>query len=198
MSSAASLSSVYQPSTPPVNPKSSLKSEDFINLLITQLQNQDPLQPMKNNELLQQVSQIGTLQSQTALQTSLESMVLQNQISSASGMIGRAVAGLDDRGAQLVGIVTSVRVENKKVVLELDNGRSLDLGRVTDVGPAYTGPVGGGGNGGSGGGTPLDGGLTTQPMTPVGNDFNGLTGLLNPTVLTPKGSESSVSPKGSR
>ena len=66
----------------------SLQASDFINLLITQLKNQDPTQPMSNSELLQQVSQIGQLQSQTALQTTLQGLALQNQIGSASNLIG--------------------------------------------------------------------------------------------------------------
>ena len=42
-----------------------LKTEDFIKMMITQLQNQDPMEPAKNEELLAQMSQIGQLQSST-------------------------------------------------------------------------------------------------------------------------------------
>src|SRR3712207_426119 len=64
--------------------KLELKTEDFIKMMITQLQNQDPLEPAKNQELLAQMSQIGQLQSSTTLQESLQGMVLQNQIGSRS------------------------------------------------------------------------------------------------------------------
>ena len=60
-----------------------LKTEDFIKMMITQLQNQDPMEPAKNQELLAQMSQIGQLQSATTLQESLKGMVTQNQIGSA-------------------------------------------------------------------------------------------------------------------
>ena len=49
------------------NPKGQLKVEDFINMMVTQLQNQDPLEPAKNEQLLSQMSQIGQLQSQQEL-----------------------------------------------------------------------------------------------------------------------------------
>lgn len=200
MSATSSLSSIYQPSTPPSNPKSQLKSEDFINLLITQLQNQDPLQPMKNNELLQQVSQIGQLQSQTSLTSSLEQMTLQNQISGASGMIGHVVAGKDERGGDVVGIVTSVRVVDKEVTLELDDGTTLPLSRVTDVGPQQVGavtPPTGNTNTNTDG---LTGGLTTGLLTPPNGTSNlsglgsgtGLTGGLNTGLLTPKNSGAGI------
>src|SRR5213594_972790 len=63
--------------------KMSLKPEDFIKMMITQLQNQDPMEPAKNEELLAQMSQIGQLQSSTDLQMSLKTLVMQNNIGSA-------------------------------------------------------------------------------------------------------------------
>jgi flagellar basal-body rod modification protein FlgD len=144
MSSIASnFDSIYGRSEAPANPKGNLKSEDFINLLITQLQNQDPMEPMKNSELLQQVSQIGQLQSSNTLQTSLGEMVLQNQVSSAAGMIGKMVAGLGMQGEQIRGVVTTVRVVDKKVVLELDSGKQLQMSRITDVAGAPATSIGG-------------------------------------------------------
>src|SRR5215212_2413336 len=76
-----------------------LKSEDFIKMMITQLQNQDPTEPVKNEELLAQMSQIGQLESSTQLQTSLKSMVLQNNVGAAGNLIGKMVNGLDAKGA---------------------------------------------------------------------------------------------------
>src|SRR5882757_1754245 len=82
-----------------------LKTEDFIKMMITQLQNQDPMQPAKNEELLAQMSQIGQLQTSTELQESLKSMTLQNQIGSSSNLIGKEVEGLDDNNDPVKGLV---------------------------------------------------------------------------------------------
>lgn len=133
------VASAYQPSVVPANKKASLSSNDFINLLVTQLKNQDPTKPMTNSELLQQVSQIGSLQSQNDLTSGIQDMVLQNQVSAASGMIGKKVAGMDANGNVLSGVVTSVKVANKKVTLSLDNGKDLDMSSVTGV--ANTNPA---------------------------------------------------------
>src|SRR3954451_23570707 len=84
-----------------------LKTEDFIKMMITQLQNQDPLQPAKNEELLAQMSQIGQLESSTQLTDGIKSMVLQNNIGSASNMIGKMVQGLDPKGEPISGLVNS-------------------------------------------------------------------------------------------
>src|SRR5688572_2083089 len=86
-----------------------LKSEDFIKMMITQLQHQDPLEPAKNEELLAQMSQIGQLQSTTQLRQSLKGLVLQNQIGAAGNLIGKTVEGLDDRNEKVKGLVNSVR-----------------------------------------------------------------------------------------
>jgi flagellar basal-body rod modification protein FlgD len=110
-----------------------LKPQDFIKMMITQLQHQDPMQPAKNEELLAQMSQIGQLQSSTTLTESLKGMVLQNQIGSAGNLIGKNVQGLDDQNDPVAGVVNSVRVEQDSVFLELDNGKALALGRVTSI-----------------------------------------------------------------
>lgn len=110
-----------------------LKTEDFIKMMVTQLQNQDPLEPAKNQELLAQMSQIGQLESQTQLQESLKGLVLQNSLGAAGNLIGRMVQGMDDNGEELEGVVSSVRVEDNQVFLELDSGKTLALGRVTNI-----------------------------------------------------------------
>ena len=110
-----------------------LQTEDFIKMMVTQLQNQDPMEPAKNQELLAQMSQIGQLQSATTLQESLKGMVTQNQIGSAAALIGKNVQGLDTNDDPLTGVVTSVRVEADGVSLELDNGQRLPLTRVTSI-----------------------------------------------------------------
>ncbi|HEV7300461.1 MAG TPA: flagellar hook capping FlgD N-terminal domain-containing protein [Tepidisphaeraceae bacterium] len=110
-----------------------LKTEDFIKMMITQLQNQDPMEPAKNGELLQQMSQIGQLESSTALQENLKTMVVQNQIGSAAGLIGKKVGGLGSDDKPLEGTVSSVKVTSDGVSLELDNGYTLPLARVTDI-----------------------------------------------------------------
>ena len=113
-----------------------LKTEDFIKMMITQLQNQDPLEPAKNQELLAQMSQIGQLQSQTLLQESIQGMVLQQSLGAAGNLIGKMVQGLSDNGEELTGLVTSIRVQDNQVFLELDNGNRLSLARVTGIGTA--------------------------------------------------------------
>ena len=116
--------------------KNTLNTDDFIKMMVTQLQNQDPMEPSKSQDLLAQMSQIGQLQSASDLQTALKGMVLQNQIGSASSLIGKNVEGLDDSNNTIRGVVNSVKVQSDGVSLELDNGQTLGLGRITTIAPA--------------------------------------------------------------
>jgi flagellar basal-body rod modification protein FlgD len=118
----------------------SLQPSDFIQMMVTQLQNQDPTQPTSNEQILQQISQIGQLQASDTLQTNLQSMVLQNSISSAGNLIGKTVQGVDATGANSSGVVNSVKVQNGSVALQLDSGKSMLLSNVQAISQA-TGTV---------------------------------------------------------
>jgi flagellar basal-body rod modification protein FlgD len=113
-----------------------LKAQDFIKMMVTQLQNQDPTKPADNGQLLAQMSQIGQLQSSTTLTESIKGLVLQNQIGSAGNLIGKNVAGVDSQNNPVNGVVNSVKVQSDGVVLELDNGNKLPLSNVTDIAAA--------------------------------------------------------------
>jgi flagellar basal-body rod modification protein FlgD len=130
---SSSTSSNTTAPTPQLTANNSLTPQDFIQMMVTQLQNQDPLQPTSNEDLLNQMSEIGQLQSSTDLSTTLKTITLQNDISSAGNMIGKQVTGQDDRGNPMQGVVDSVKVVDGAVSLELDNGQELSLSNVTGI-----------------------------------------------------------------
>ncbi len=136
---AASSGSTHQLPASSKNANLQLKPTDFIKMMITQLQNQDPLQPEQSDQLLAQMSQIGQLQSSTMLQQSITGMALQSQIGSAGNLIGKSVTGLDDNNNPASGLVNSIHVQDNSVYLELDNGKSLAMGRVTNIAPGPSG-----------------------------------------------------------
>jgi flagellar basal-body rod modification protein FlgD len=71
-----------------------LGKDDFLKLLITQLQNQDPLSPMDNSQFLSQMAQFSSLEQMQNLNQSFDqSMVLSQTLNntSAAGLIGRHV-----------------------------------------------------------------------------------------------------------
>jgi len=74
------------------NPKSQLTADDFMQLFLTELQYQDPTNPMDTDKMLEQTSQMTQLQSNTDLSNTLKKLTDQmnasNQFSSVS-LIGK-------------------------------------------------------------------------------------------------------------
>lgn len=109
-----------------------LTPDNFLQMLITELQNQDPMNPTDSNQILQQISEIRNIQSTTDLTTSLNSVALGQSLSTASSLIGKQVQGLAADGTQISGAVDSVSVSNN--VAELNIGsQTLSLSNVTAV-----------------------------------------------------------------
>jgi flagellar basal-body rod modification protein FlgD len=84
--------------------------ETFIKLLVTELQSQDPLNPMDNSELINQVSQIRSIESNQRLTETLQSVLLGQNMATASSMLGRTINGLDDGSKEVRGKVDRVSV----------------------------------------------------------------------------------------
>ena len=77
----------------PTTRKGDLGQEDFLNLMLTQLKNQDPFKPMESGEFLGQIAQFGTVQGLAGLQTSFDSLsssLVSNQALQASTLVGRS------------------------------------------------------------------------------------------------------------
>ncbi len=88
-----------------------LNLDQFLNLIITELQNQDPLSPTDNAALMQQVGQLRSMAADDKLTTTLTNFSITQQLTTASSLIGQKVIGLDDTGSNVNGIVDSVSVK---------------------------------------------------------------------------------------
>ena len=131
--SAGSIAGAASSPAPASNGFASMKTEDFIRVLLSELSNQDPLDPQDSTALLEQLSSLRNIESQLSLQQQLQDMVLQNQIAFAGVMIGKRVEGLNVLNDEVDGIVTSVRVQDGDAILELDTGQSLPIDRVSRI-----------------------------------------------------------------
>jgi flagellar basal-body rod modification protein FlgD len=86
----------------------SLDSQAFLDLLVAQLRNQDPSNPMDSSQLMTQTAQLTTNESLLAIsETSRESFALQMRMA-AAGLVGQEVTYTDSASATHTGIVTGV------------------------------------------------------------------------------------------
>ena len=78
----------------PLGNTKTLSQADFLSLLIQQMRNQDPTQPMDSSQMVSQLAQINQVSATTNLQTSFDSLAQSmqgNQLLQASGMVGHDV-----------------------------------------------------------------------------------------------------------
>ena len=115
-----------------------LDLDAFLQILVTELQNQDPMQPMNNTELLQQVSQIRSIQSNDQLNSTLQSVSLGQNLITAGNMLNQNIAGLDDNGNKITGVVDRVTIDNGVATLHVGND-TVKLQNVSEILPANGG-----------------------------------------------------------
>lgn len=108
-----------------------LDSDQFTQLILTELGNQDPLEPNDTGALLEQLSTIRSIESDTKLNDTLASMVERTDFTSAAGLIGKRVTTAEDPLTQLK--VTSVLQNSDGVNLALEDGSFVRLSSVSSV-----------------------------------------------------------------
>jgi len=116
----------------------SIDADGFMQVLIKQLQYQDPFKPMDNAEMVSQISQIRNMEMNYTLTQTLERLKNEQRFGAASSMIGRHVIGTvtsaDGQEYTIQGTVASVRfTTDGEPILELDTGASLPLKNLTNV-----------------------------------------------------------------
>ncbi|MBF0246151.1 MAG: hypothetical protein HQL31_12930 [Planctomycetes bacterium] len=112
----------------------------FLELLVAQMKNQDPLSPMERCEFISELAQLESLDEQIKTNESNQALLLQSSLATGSSMIGKLVAGNrveNEQVEEVVGIVTSMKVEGGNItysiVDENDNYYSLPPEQVTAV-----------------------------------------------------------------
>ena len=101
------------------NTLNDLDLDDFLNLMIAELQNQDPLNPLENDELIAQISQIREVGATESLTETLNSVLLGQNIASATNLIGADVVALNDEGQRVSGNVRVVTITDGQPRLDL-------------------------------------------------------------------------------
>jgi flagellar basal-body rod modification protein FlgD len=127
---------------------SNVGKNDFMNLLATQLRNQDPLDPAKNDEMLAQLAQFSSLEQMQNLNDNIvglavlqQSNALMQQLTDASALMGKDVQYTDAATqADVWGKVESVRIVDGLAVLRID-GKDVPLTSVNEIGTPPAAPV---------------------------------------------------------
>jgi flagellar basal-body rod modification protein FlgD len=107
-----------------------LGKDDFLKLLITQLSNQDPTNPMENTEFIAQMAQFSSLEQMTNMSTSFTQLANMLTSSEATTTVGKRVE-VDLNGATISGVVeAATRGSNPMVQI---NGNFYDMEKISKI-----------------------------------------------------------------
>jgi flagellar basal-body rod modification protein FlgD len=112
----------------------------FMKLLVSQLENQDPLSPVANEDFVAQLATFSSLEELEGLNQNVVAMIALNQtnallsqLTQSSALIGKHVAWEDlESGARRSGTVESVKIVDGLAMLRID-GEDVPLAAVTEV-----------------------------------------------------------------
>lgn len=113
--------------------------DQFLGLLVTEMQNQDPLNPMDNSQLLTQISQIREIGSTNQLTETLSTLAVGQGLTMASGLIGKNISALDADAKEISGVVDRVSVEtdpkdNSKRSVKVHIGdATVDINNIREI-----------------------------------------------------------------
>lgn len=129
------LETTYNPDANKRQPTNTLGKDDFLKLMIVQMKNQDPLNPMDNTEQLAQQAQFSSLEQMQNINTNLEKLLAKfelNERSIAMSMLGKMVKGfrqVADSSGELTmeefeGITTGVDFNGNvpTIIVQTENG----------------------------------------------------------------------------
>ena len=108
------------------NPNATLGQNDFLKLMIVQLQSQDPLQPANSNEYVAELAQFTQVEQITNLANA-------NELSSAVQLIGRTISYSNPRGETVLGKVESVQSTAAGTTVTVEGESGVKLTSVTEV-----------------------------------------------------------------
>ena len=111
---------------------SDMTGQDFLKLLISQLSSQDPFEPMKNKEILEQLSAIRSLEANMNLSENIKGLLSHQELASATLLIGRSVRGLDTQGQLVAGKVERIILDAGGIRVQVGDHEML-LGNITSV-----------------------------------------------------------------
>lgn len=120
-------------STTNSNAFSELTSGQFLQIIFTELANQDPFEPNDSQAMLQQLATIRSIESDTQLSGRLNSLVRQNEFASATGLIGSLVSGITLDNRRVADMVISVSMTQDGPVLNLFDGSRMLFSKVDEV-----------------------------------------------------------------
>ena len=108
-----------------------LDKEAFLQLLVAQMQYQDPLEPTDNTEYISQLANFSSLEQMQNMSAAMGTMSTASELQRATALIGNYVT-VEDQGSNITGKVDAVEIKDGEAFLSI-NGTSYPLSSLTEA-----------------------------------------------------------------
>lgn len=104
--------------------KASVDYDSFLKLLIAQMKNQDPTDPMDASAQIAQLATFSQVEQAIQMNSNLETLITGNALTNASSYIGKTITSADEKTS---GVVASVRVYTDTMVATTTEGKEIPI-----------------------------------------------------------------------
>ena len=113
-------------------PMKTLGQDEFLQLLVTQMRNQDPMKPVADTEFIAQMAEFSNLEQTKEMSSDISQLRQSGSFTQAAALMGKQVSLLSGENTFTKGIVTDLAVKDGEVRLII-NGKPYELGQVVSV-----------------------------------------------------------------
>ena len=105
--------------------KTQVDYQSFLKLLVAQMKNQDPTNPMDSTQYMAQLAAFSQVEQSVQMNTKLDQMLQSSTLEQAASIIGRTVTSAD---GETTGKVEEVRLVSNGIVAVLESGKEITMG----------------------------------------------------------------------
>ncbi|MBO0903589.1 flagellar hook assembly protein FlgD [Jiella sonneratiae] len=128
--SSATAASTSQTTSTASTAKSTLDYNSFLQLLVAEMSNQDPLNPTDSTEYVAQFATFSGVEQSIQTNSKLDSLMAVSALTQANSLIGRTITSADGATS---GVVSAVRAGSTGIEAVLEGGGSVTLESGTEV-----------------------------------------------------------------
>ena len=118
----ASTKAAARTTAAPAATTATLNYDNFLKLLLAQMKNQNPTDPMKSTDYMAQLATFSQVEQSVNMNSKLDALLTSSTLSQAGGLVGHTVTSADKT---LSGTVVSVEVASNGLLAHLDNGQEV-------------------------------------------------------------------------